>query len=150
MSSENQILSDAVNYYSIKMSALSEYSTMIWNRFNWFLTLQVAILGFYFSQLTKIDASSVVLIGVPVAGLIVAILWAIMGIEDYLSIRRHGKRTKELDKHVRGLFLNQEICIYQNDQNGRIEFKQTSLLYYFPMLTMTSWIVIYIFVATNA
>lgn len=35
----NDMLSDVIHYYEVRMSALSEYSDRVWNRFNWFLTL---------------------------------------------------------------------------------------------------------------
>ncbi|MFK5968851.1 MAG: hypothetical protein QM487_01840 [Candidatus Marithrix sp.] len=44
-------LAELIHYYEVRMLALTEYSSRIWNRFNWFFTLELAVFGFFFSHL---------------------------------------------------------------------------------------------------
>ena len=89
-------LSDLIHYYEVRLTALTDYSDRVWNRFNWFLTLQLATLGFFFSQFEQIAVQPLMAWGVPIVGAIVAGIWSLMGAEDYASMRNHGKRTKAL------------------------------------------------------
>ena len=150
VSSKNEMLSDVIHYYEVRMSALSEYSDRVWNRFNWFLTLQLAIFGFYFSQLDKITLFSFFKSGVPIIAIIVALLWVVMGVEDYISMRKHGKRKNEVEKHVNRLFKNQDIIFKFQAQKSFIRFRQTWLLFLFPILTAISWLAIHIIIGNQA
>jgi hypothetical protein len=47
------LLAKLVHYYEVRMVALSEYSDRVWNRFNWMLTLEVAIFGLFVTQLVR-------------------------------------------------------------------------------------------------
>lgn len=138
------LLSDVIHYYEVRMSALSEYSDRVWNRFNWLLTLQLAISGFYFSQLDKLASFSVFKSGVPIIGFVVAILWLIMGAEDFVSMRKYGKRTTEVENKVKTLFSRQGVDFNSQARKSFVNFRQTWLLFIFPALIIFSWAVVYV------
>ena len=147
MSTEGKInsesISDVVHYYEVRMSALSDYSNGVWNRFNWFLTLQLAIFGFYFSQSNKIGEISLFESGVPIVGVIVAILWLIMGAEDFISMNKHGKKTTKVEDRVLELLSEQNIKFNFKVKKSVIRFRQTWLLFLFPALLIASWLIVY-------
>jgi hypothetical protein len=37
-------------------------------------------------------------------GIAIAVLWSLMGAEDYISLRKHGKRTTEVERQVEEKF----------------------------------------------
>ena len=135
-----EILSDLIHYYEVRMTALSEYSDRVWNRFNWFLTLQLAILGFFFTQIDKLVSHPFVAKGVPVVGVVVAVLWALMGAEDYFSMRKHGKRTTEVELRVKESFLRKGFDFEIAVRKSFINFGQTWLLFLFPLVVVFLWV----------
>ena len=141
---KESLLSDVIHYYEVRMSALSQYSDRVWNRFNWFLTLQLAISGFYFSQLEKLASFSIFKSGIPIIGFVVAILWLIMGAEDFVSMRKHGKRTTEVENKVKALFSRQGVDFNAQARKSFINFRQTWLLFIFPAFIILSWAVVYV------
>lgn len=136
--------SDLIHYYEVRMSALSEYSDRVWNRFNWLLTLQLAICGFYFSQLEKLASFSVFKLGVPFIGFVLAILWMIMGAEDFVSMRKHANKTTEVENKAMVLFSRQGVEFNNQAKKSFINFRQTWLLFIFPALIILSWVVVYV------
>jgi hypothetical protein len=102
--SDDCMLNDLLKYYEVKMSALSAYSDCVWTRFNWFLTLQLAFLGFFFTQIDQLSIKLLLAKGIPVVGIVVAALWALMGAEDYFSMQRHRIRTKLIDSKIKDLY----------------------------------------------
>lgn len=136
------LLSEVIHYYEIRMSALSEYSDRVWNRFNWLLTLQLAIFGFYFSQIDKSASVAIFKSGVPIIGIVVAILWLVMGAEDYVSMKKHGKRTAEVENKVKELFSNENMEFNFQARRSFISFRQTWLLFVFPALIIISWLAV--------
>ncbi len=100
-------LAELVHYYEVRMLALTGYSTQIWNRFNWFLTLELAIFGFFFTRLTHLPSNSAVI--VPIIGIVIATLWTLIGSEDYVSMKRHGQITTKVDEELRKIFSERGI-----------------------------------------
>ncbi len=98
---------ELVHYYEVRMLALTEYSSQIWNRFNWFLTLEVAIFGFFFTHLETLPTNLSPII--PIIGVVIAVLWTFIGFEDRESMKRHSKIVNELDVEIRKIFIKQDI-----------------------------------------
>lgn len=138
---ENEVaFSDLIHYYEVRMTALSEYSDRVWNRFNWFLTLHLATLGFFLSQIEKIATQPLLAYGVPVVGVVVAGIWALMGAEDYVSMRKHGKRTTAVEERVKDTFLLQGFDFEVSARKSFLNFRQTSLLFLFPLVVAILWL----------
>lgn len=139
----NSVLAELVHYYEVRMMALSEYSDRVWNRFNWFMTVEVAAFGFFFSQAEKLSSQSLLQIGIPLVGIAIALLWALMGAEDYISLRKHGKRTNEVEQRVKEQFKSIALTFDVDVRTSFINFRQTWLLFLFPCLVVVSWLVIF-------
>ncbi|ETR67061.1 MAG: hypothetical protein OMM_12003 [Candidatus Magnetoglobus multicellularis str. Araruama] len=133
------VLGDPVHYYEVRMNALSEYSDRVWNRFNWFLTLQLAIFGFYFTQIDKLSLQPLIAKGIPIVGITISVLWCLMGAEDYVSMRKHGKRTLEVENKVKEAFLQEKYDFEVSVRRSFIRFRQTWLLFLFPILVTGAW-----------
>ena len=133
-------LNDLLYYYEVRMSVLSEYSDRVWNRFNWFLTFQLAIFGFYFSHLEKNSTQTINLIEIPMIGVFLVILWLLMGFEDYLSMQRHSKRVKDVEGSVEEHFHKNGFSFGKHKINRLIRFRQTWLLFVFPAIVFAIWL----------
>jgi hypothetical protein len=133
-------LSDLIHYYEVRLTALTDYSDRVWNRFNWFLTLQLATLGFFFSQFEQIAVQPFMAWGVPIVGAIVAGIWSLMGAEDYVSMRNHRKRTNLVEERVKDQFLRRGVDFTDPVRKRFLRFSQTSLLFLFPLLVAGLWL----------
>ncbi|MDM8561255.1 hypothetical protein [Candidatus Parabeggiatoa sp. HSG14] len=131
-------LAELVHYYEVRMMALTGYSTQIWNRFNWFLTLELAIFGFFFTRLGALPPNSAVI--VPIIGVVIAVLWTLIGSEDYISMKRHGQATTGVEKEIRKTFYEQGIDFNNQIKKSFIKFRQTWILFLFPVIVTISWL----------
>ncbi len=131
-------LAELVHYYEVRMLALTEYSSRIWNRFNWFLTLELAIFGFFFTHLETLPANFASI--VPIIGMVIAILWFLIGFEDRQSMKRHGETVNELDLEVRKIFVECGINFELKVKKHPIRFRQMWVLFVFPLIVGLSWI----------
>lgn len=143
-STDNKLLSDTIQYYNIKMSILGQYSDRTWNRFNWFLTIHITIFGAYFSQIDKLQSSGFFKVGIPIVAIAVAFLWSIMGIEDYLAIRKHAKRMRCTEECVLNIFSNAGINFDIESNQNNIQFRQSWLLFILPTLIGVAWSIIFV------
>ncbi len=141
ISSKNH-LNELIHHYEVRMLALSSYSELAWNRFNWFLTLQIVIIGFFFSQIERIAAQQFLATAIPSIGLIVTMLWLLMGFEDFRSLRRHKEKIKNSDELLEASFKDVNIIINDPKAMGPRSVIQTKLLFVFPFLTITAWVLI--------
>ncbi|WP_143169336.1 RipA family octameric membrane protein [Vibrio quintilis] len=140
----NSVLGELVHYYEVRMVALSEYSDRVWNRFNWFMTVEVAAFGFFFSQAGKIASQSLLQNGIPLVGIIVALLWGLLGAEDYVSMRKHGKITTDVEQKVKEQFERIGLTFDVEVRKSFVNFRQTWLLFLFPCLVAISWVVVFV------
>ena len=132
-------LSDLIYYYEVRMAAFSEYSDCVWNKFNWFLTLHLATLGFFLSQIDKLATQPLLSYGVPIVGVVIAAIWALMGAEDYVSMRNHRTRTTKVEEKVKEKFLRNGFDFEVSVPKGSFKFSQTSLLFIFPLFVAILW-----------
>ena len=139
----NYSTSDLMHFYEVRMLALSEYSDRVWNRFNWFMTLQVAIFGFFFSQATTSENKQFFEYGIPLIGIVIALLWSLMGIEDYISLKKHKKLTNQVGTHAVNIFINSGLEFTLN-KNKSDKFHQSWLLFIFPLSIVTIWAYVYV------
>jgi len=131
-----------LHYYEVRMYALSEYSERVWIRFNWFLTLQLAVFGLYSNRLEKITSQAIMASGLPIIGIALALLWFLLGAEDYVSAKKHGARTNEVEKKVKEFFFNQGIDFDVSVRTTFVGFRQTWLLFAFPVFIVIAWLFI--------
>ena len=131
-------LAELVHYYEVRMLALTEYSSQIWNRFNWFLTLEVAIFGFFFTHLETLPANLSSII--PIIGVVIAGLWTFIGFEDRKSMKRHSEIVNEVDLEIRKFFAECSINFEPKVKKHPIRFRQMWVLVIFPLIMAASWI----------
>ena len=142
-SSNQELLEPSLTYFEIRMMAFTSYSDRVWNRFNWLLTLELAILGFYFSNLDKITQNILLARGIPSVGLIVAVLWFLMGVEDTISLRKHRLIIQYVENSIRKTLARHS---WKTDHSrSSFRFRQNWLLFVFPILTIGGWILLYKF-----
>ncbi|WP_432453968.1 RipA family octameric membrane protein [Agarivorans sp. QJM3NY_29] len=135
------VFGDLVHYYEVRMVALSDFSTRTWNRFNWFLTVHLAAFGFIFSSLVKVESSHWYLIASITVGF-TALIWSCLGYEDFHQMQRYSKECKEIESTFLSTLKEREGISFMKPKSGqkvKFPFKQTRLLYLFPLILFSSW-----------
>ncbi len=130
-----------ISILQIRTDALIKYSQRIWTLFNWFLTLQVAILGYYFRTM-QLDSHT---LAVPIVGLTLSVLWLLIGINDFKSFNKHKSVKTEIEKKVsKNLNISNLLGYNQSEkeQNKKFEFRQTYMLMIFPIIVFLLWLYI--------
>jgi len=136
------VFGDLVQYYEVRMSALSDFSTRTWHRFNWFLTVQLGAFAFIFSSMIKVAQSDWYFI---VCGFVAltALIWALLGYEDFKHVEQYAGECSEIE----GVFLNtlaERVDIKFNFTKASrnvdlLPFKHGRILYLFPLLAFVAW-----------
>ena len=122
------------------MTALSEYSNHIWNRFNWFMTIEVAAFGLVFSKFEDLNNTNLQIIGVPC--ILMASVWFLMGLEDSRSMRKHTHKAKEVERLVREEFAKGDLEFRFPEISKVSRFRQTWLLFILPLLVFLAWLLV--------
>jgi len=126
--------SDYIHYYEVKMNAFTEYSAAVWNRFNWILTLQLGAFGLFFTEIIgvrdNIGASNIF----QLLGVLICILWVLVGIHDFLSLRKHKSNVAEIDEIIKNRM--QDLW---NKKPKESPIRLTWLLFIFPIPLIIFW-----------
>ena len=128
----------------IRTNSLVSYSNRVWQMFNWFVTINIGILGFLFSnQNTVLNSFYIYLVG-----LLLNILWLFIGINDYLSMEKHKRIKGKIENE---LYNSYDLSIFldPSSQNEnpiflRLKFDQTKTLFIVPLFCIILWILIYL------
>lgn len=139
MDNNENNLDELIHYYGVKMNGLSSYSSIVWNRFNWILTLELAAFGLFLTKEKASISDSISIDEFCVVGIVITTLWIVMGLLDYRSLDRHKESTKYLEKKVR-MKLKEPV----HDNDGHSLFRQTWILFLFPMMVILIWIYLFI------
>lgn len=136
-------LNNLCSVFQTRMAAYSNYSNQVWNRFNWLLTLQVGIAGFYINNsLTSPNSTKKAIF----LALTVCILWLLMGIEDYFGLKRSYEKVKACNKIIvekMDISKAEAKELEQVKDERKLAFRQTSLLYVFPATTLLAWLLVF-------
>jgi hypothetical protein len=127
-----------ISYYQVRSSAWLGYAGIVWNRFNWLLTLQLGIIGYYFTVVSTNNLGVFSKYNIPTIGLIISLLWLFMGVEDFKSMKKHRSLVKELESKIESELLILKEPIGTDDFSKR-QFHQTYLLFIFPIVSITNW-----------
>lgn len=130
-----------LHYYEIRMSALSVYSELVWNRFNWLLTLQVAIASFFLTRHGDEAVGVVQTWRVPAVGMTVSIVWGLMGLGDFRSLQRIRGKTKQINRELQKLFPH-HVALPGSGELNPHKPSQTWLLFCLPAFTAVLWVVL--------
>ena len=134
---------ELVHYYEVRMASLSDFSSRTWSRFNWFMTLHLGAFGFIFSNLVKVSKSE----WYDVAAIVLsftALVWTLLGYKDYFQMTKYSQECKNIEKLIIEKFKKDSNIIFAKATVGKslFTFKQTKLLYLFPLLVLVAWIVL--------
>ncbi len=135
---------DLIQYYDVRMKALSDFSTRVWNRFNWFLTLHLGAFAFVFSNLVKAEESSWYSV-VTIIVALTAVVWTILGYEDFKHMQKYDSECKEIEKAFLSNLEQRESITFQfiknaSNQRGFLPFKHSRVLHLFPMTVFVIWV----------
>ena len=127
-----------ISYYQVKSSAWLGYAGIVWNRFNWLLTLQLGMIGYYFTVVSTNNLGLFSKYNIPAIGLIVSLLWLFMGVEDFKSMKKHRSIVKGLESKIENE-LSKSKELIEIDNFSKSQFHQTYLLFIFPIVSITNW-----------
>jgi len=151
---ETKQLNFLIGDYQSKSQYLKDHFTRIWNRFNYFLTLQSALFGAAVLSPEKYHW------WVPVFGAILSILWYVFGAQDRYLVDLYRKQVEHTWLEIRKrLQLSDDYYVGQTedieDQNERIEalgvdnkiyqwrvrnLSTTKLTAIFPLVIFAMWV----------
>lgn len=80
-----------VKDYELKLGYLTSHFTRMWTRFNYFLGIETALVGgkFVFTSDARLT------VGLAVVGLLVALIWYVMGAEDRYLVRLYRSQVEQ-------------------------------------------------------
>lgn len=139
-------LNDLLYYLEIRMSSLGSYASLVWNRFNWLLTIHLGAIGIYLTEFKGFSESTHVNLGLSIIGILVAVLWVFIGAKDFFSLKKHTEIRDEIEKIISDGFVssNPELfAIFKRVSNPgatRFKFKQTWALIVFPLILLSLWV----------
>ena len=136
----NNFINILLDLYKLKFNMLNNYVNRSWQRFNWLFTIESAWLSLYFTM----DKYKLLLnkeIFWIIIGIIISFLWFIMGLEDYSSIKSYSEDVKKLEKDIYNFIHYNE----DNENKRRFNIKQTSFLWFIPLIFFVIWIFIILF-----
>jgi len=154
VSNDNKAHTDfLVKDYELKIRYLSDHFTRMWNRFNYFVAIESAIVsGKFFLGNGKLST------GVAVVGAVLAFVWYVLGAEDRYLVQVYRKQVNDAGDRVARLLLKQEHSylpvgdIEQTQKNipmriagWRLEaISTTKLAALIPLLLTLTWVVVLI------
>ncbi len=93
---QRELLQFLVKDYELKISYLTAHFSRMWIRFNYFLSIETALVGGKFVFSTHAQLTS----GLAVVGLVVAIIWYVMGAEDRYLVQLYRGHVGDAGKLV--------------------------------------------------
>lgn len=127
----------------MRTDALVNYSNRVWKIFNWFQTLNVAILGLI---LTKQVVTNENIFQLATISLLLFISWFFIGLNDFLSTEKHKKIKNYIEKYMfTSLNIREELDQEKNSPKGIITllgFNQTKTLFISPIINSIISIII--------
>lgn len=126
---ENQV-SFLLEALKIRTDSLVAYSNRVWLMFSWFVTFNLAVIGFVFSK--DYNSSSQVFTSSISLGIIVNFLWVLIGVNDYISMKKHKLIKERIEKRIFRSYSLRRILIINTPKWAL--FSQTKLLYLSPIL----------------
>lgn len=92
-----------VKDYELKIRYLSDHFARTWNRFNYFVAIESALVsGKFFLGNGKLSS------GVGVVGAVLAFVWYVMGAEDRYLVQVYRRQVKDAGERVAQSLLKQE------------------------------------------
>ena len=150
--------------YELKVTYLSNQFTRMWNRFNYFVAIETALIGGNF-----LIPNGRLSYALAVVGIVMSILWYVMGAEDRYLVRLYRDQIKKAaDEVIKTILTDQsarDIYRYvgQVDKAARKDLEKgsiwerisgwrwepistTKLAALFPLVVSALWVVWLIFI----
>ena len=143
MEKDTHLLSELNSYYRTKMNVFSKYLQIVWHRFSLFGALHLGLLSFYLTQDDKSDMYS----SIPMIGILLSLLWGIIGYMDYMTIPKLKNRGEQIENKIKDL-LNIENLENKNDLSQTAwkfidkKVSQHMLLYFIPLFMFVVWLIL--------
>lgn len=136
-----EVLNCLCSVFQTRMEAYSNYSNQVWNRFNWLLTLQTGIAGFFLSNFSSSAGSAK---GVIFLAIVVCVFWLLLGIEDFYGLRKQSERVKSCQKIIIARLepFEKGVLELQKENPRFLNFRQTSLLFFLPLVVLIAWLLL--------
>ena len=144
MKEKDDLLSELNSYYRTKMNVFSKYLQIVWHRFSLFGAFHLGLLSFYLTQYKKDDMSDMYS-SIPKVGIFLALLWALIGYMDYMTIPKLKNKGEQIEDRIRDL-LNLEKIKIENNSSQKVwktidsKVSQHLLLYLVPLIVLIVWI----------
>jgi|APSaa5957512622_1039677.scaffolds.fasta_scaffold15104_2 hypothetical protein len=85
--------------YKLRARLYSEHTGRMWTRFNYLLTANIALFGFFLNSLfEKMPPLNSVLF--PIGGIIISIIWYVLGTQDRYYFEGFRVQTQEVEKAI--------------------------------------------------
>lgn len=136
-----EVLNCLCSVFQTRMEAYSNYSNQVWNRFNWLLTLQTGIAGFFLSNFSSSAGSAK---GVIFLAIVVCVFWLLLGIEDFYGLRKQSERVQSCQKIIIARLepFEKGVLELQKENPRFLNFRQTSLLFFLPLVVLIAWLLL--------
>ncbi len=143
------LLGELNSYYRTQMSIMSKYLQIVWNRFNWFTTLNIGLISFYATQ----DDREIIHSILPKIGIALAMAWLIVGLMDYVTVKKLNMKGKVIkDKIKKELALDSNEIIIKEKSIIEVivdyidsKVSQHFILYLLPSIILLAWLALYLF-----
>ena len=126
--------SHLVEIVKMRTDALINYSNRVWKIFNWFQLFNFTIFGVIFTNQVGKREEILLLAIISTAA---SILWFVLGVNDFLSMEKHKRIKKSLEKRLfELLYLLEELNEDLIPPKGifkLFEFNQTKALFIVPI-----------------
>ena len=100
--------------YKLRAHLYSEHTGRMWTRFNYLLTANIALFGFFlntlFEEMPPINSTLF-----PVGGIMISIIWYVLGAQDRYYFEGFRIQTQEVEKAITDILgieqLEQRILV---------------------------------------
>jgi hypothetical protein len=123
-----------VEILKLRTSSLVSYSNRVWLMFNWFLTFNVGFFAFLFSKESEVFPRFFILL----IGLLISILWFFIGLNDFISMKKHKEIKKNIEVEVAKTLNIQSLLFYP--ERKCFKYNQTKTLIIIPVFTSLFWL----------
>jgi hypothetical protein len=154
--SETEIMKFHVEDLKIKHSSSEGHAARMWARFNYFLAIHAGLFFLLFKKddpMTQPEIADLILIGT--AGIIMSILWYIMGAQDlYHMATLRRQREQSYDYIHKKMYITRCLCYPVQTEDLSIREDMGLLQWrigpislskfpsFFPLMILVTWVVI--------
>lgn len=147
---DNKRIDFLIEVYKLRVQFHSEHIDRLWTRFNFLLTTEIALLGLFFTIWADNNSWNGFVM-FPILGIIVSVLWYILGAQDHYYFEGFRKQIWSLEKAISKELAVSALEEYLFDQVKDVKFNLVTwrwkiislskLIAIFPILFLILWVV---------